>query len=350
MRTSSRVLLVIILAAVWWGCGSPSGPSRLLTEIVISGPSQLAPGATAQLRATAKYSDGPSQDITSEATWQSLKPDVLRFANAGSAQAVSRGETVISVEFHGVKRTQLVLVMEPGTYKLSGRVVEERDALEGAAIEVVAGTGTGLKTTTDARGLYALYGVAGSIGLRVSAHGFDEKTLNLVVSTHQLQNFELIPLAASVDLSGSWRLTISAPDECRSKLPGDVRQREFSVSIVQDGTHIAFWASSPTIASGYPNPMEGRIFADAFSVNLSFDDYYVTYGLLDRPSPTDWVGIRGTMEGTSTTSSVQGAFNGGFDYYRTVPEARSPTGVPIVCLGSSPFVLTRESARPARRR
>jgi hypothetical protein len=348
MRTSSRVLLATILATVWWGCGSPSGPTKLLTEIVISGPSQLAPGATAQLRATAKYSDGPSQDITSEATWQSLKPEVLRFANAGSAQALSRGETVISVEFHGVRRTQLVLVMEPGTYKLYGRVVEERDALEGAAIEVVAGTGTGLKTTTDVRGLYALYGVAGSIQVRVSAHGFVEKTLNLTVSTHQFQNFDLTALAASVVLSGSWRLTISAPDACSSKLPEDVRQREFSVSIAQDGTHIAFWPSSPTIASR--NPIEGRIFADAFSVNLSFDDYYVTYGLLDRPSPTDWVGIRGTMEGTSTTSSVQGAFNGGFDYYRTVPEARSPTGVPIVCLGSSPFVLTRESARPARRR
>lgn len=222
-----------------------------------------------------------------EATWQSLKPEVLRFANAGSAQAVSRGETVISVEFHGARRTQLV-------------------------------------------------------------RGFDDKTLNLSVSTHQVQNFELIPLAASVDLAGSWRLRISAPDDCSSKLPEDVRQREFSVSIAQDGSHIAFTPSSPTIASG--GPIDGRIFADAFSVNLSFDDYYLTYGLLDRPSPTDWVGIRGTMEGTSTVSSVQGAFSGAFDYYRTVPEATGPAGVPIVCLGSSPFVLTRESARPARRR
>jgi hypothetical protein len=300
------------------------------------------------LRATAKYSDGPSQDITSEATWQSLKPEVLRFANAGSAQAVSRGETVISVEFHGARRTQLVLVMEPGTFKLYGRVVEERQSLEGAAVEVIAGTGAGLKAMTDARGQYALYGVAGSIELRVSARGFDEKTLNLSVSTHQVQNFDLIPLAASVDLAGSWRLRISAPDDCSSKLPEDVRQREFSVSIAQDGSHFAFTPSSPTIASG--GPIDGRIFADAFSVNLSFDDYYLTYGLLDRPSPTDWVGIRGTMEGTSTVSSVQGAFSGAFDYYRTVPESTGPAGVPIVCLGSSPFVLTRESARPARRR
>ena len=350
MSRLAIALLIVLAGAAWWACGGPAAPSGLIKEIVISGPAQVAPGATAQLTATAKYTDGSTRDVTSEAAWRSVTPDVLRVTAGGSVQAIARGETVIGADFQQVRGTKLMLVLEPGTYKLYGRITEERESLEGATVEVVSGTGMGLRTTTDARGQYALYGVAGSIRFRVSAHGFEDRTQDVTVSNHQVQNVELTPIAASVDLSGSWRLTISAPDECRSKLPEDVRQREFSVSIGQDGTHIAFWASSPTSASGYPNPMEGRIFADAFSVNLSFDAYYVAYGLLDRPSPTDWVGIRGTMEGTSTVSSVKGAFNGGFDYYRTVPEARSPTGVPIVCLGSSLFVLTRDSAHPARRR
>jgi hypothetical protein len=348
MRTSSRILFLIILTSAWWACGSPAGPSVLIKEIVISGPSQLSPGATVQLRATAKYTDGSSPDVTSEANWQSLTPEVLRFTSAGSAYGVSRGETVISVEFHGAKRTQLMMILEPGTYKLYGLVTEERERLEGAMVEVVTGTGAGLKTKTDFRGQYALYGVAGAIQLRVSARGFTDQTLNVTVSTHTVQNLQLIPLAASVNLAGSWRLAITAPPDCSGKLPEDVRQREFNVSITQAESHITLRPSSPTIASG--GSIEGRIFRDTLSASLWYDDYYLAYGLLDRPGPADWVGIRGTIEGSSTASSVEGAFSGAFDYYHTTPEAKGPGGVPVVCLGNSTFSLTRESPRQGSRR
>ena len=348
MSRLAIALLTVLAGAAWWACGGPAAPSGLIKEVVISGPAQVAPGASAQLTATAKYTDGSTRDVTSEAAWRSVTPDVLRVTSGGSVQAVGRGETVIGADFQQVRGTKLMLVLEPGTYKLYGRITEERESLEGATVEVVSGTGTGLKTTTDVRGQYALYGVAGSIRFRVSAHGFEDRTQDVTVSDHVVQNIELTPMAASLDLTGSWRMTISAAPDCSSQLPDDVRQRAFEISITQAGSHLTLVPSSPTMVPR--GSIEGRIFADSFSADLAYDFYYISYALLDRASSTDWVGIRGSMAGTSTATSIDGVLSGAFDYYHTNPDAKGPGGVPVVCQGNSTFTIARGSSRPARRR
>jgi hypothetical protein len=81
-------------------------------------------------------------------------------------------------------------------------------------------------------------------------------------------------------------MTISAAPECSSKLPDDARQRAFEVSITQAESHLTLAPSSPTMV--HHGPIEGRIFADSFTADLAYDDYYLSYVLLDHASSTDW--------------------------------------------------------------
>ena len=49
-----------------------------------------------------------------------------------------------------------VLVLEPGTFKLSGVVSDSSGGMiSGVTVEVLSGTGKGLKATTDSHGQYA---------------------------------------------------------------------------------------------------------------------------------------------------------------------------------------------------
>ena len=135
-------------------------------------------------------------------------------------------------------------------------------------------------------------------------------------------------------------MTVSASAGCSSDLPEQVRQREFSVAVVQTGSRITLTPSSPTLVEKHE--IGGRIYSDQFSVTLWFDDYYLDYALLDRVTPTDWVGIRGSLQGTSTPSAIAGVFTGAFDYYLTNAGANFPGRLTASCPADPAYVLRRE--------
>jgi hypothetical protein len=341
VRTSSKVLLFAALASIWWACGGPNEPSpQPLRGLEITGPTQIVPGETGQFRAIATFGDGSTQDVTFRTLWRSSKSDVLRISDTGVAQGVSRGEVVVSAEMSRVRRQTTVLVLPQGTYKLSGRITEPGGPIAGAVAEVVSGTGLGLLAASDTNGFYALYGVAGSIRLRLSKTGFTDQMIEATVTEHTRQDFELKLRFDSLDISGSWRLTVSASPACNSTLPEALRQREFSVTIAQSGNRITLTPSSPTLVR--KTAIDGRIYSDFVTATLWFDDYYLDYGLLDRVTPTDWVGIRGSLQGTVKNVAIDGLLDGAFDYYVTNPGALFPSRLTATCAADPNFVLRRE--------
>jgi hypothetical protein len=106
------------------------------------------------------------------------------------------------------------------------------------------------------------------------------------------------------------------------------------------GNRISLTPSSPTLNSQHA--IDGRIYSDVVTLNLWYDEYYGDYGLLDRVSSTDWVGIRGVLQGTARASSIEGSFTGAFDYYLTTANAFSPGHVTSTCAADPAFVLRRE--------
>ena len=79
------------------------GSSPTLTSIAVTpANSNIVVGATQQFTATGTYSDGSTQDITSQATWTSSSPEVATINVGGLATAVSAGATTISAKLADV--------------------------------------------------------------------------------------------------------------------------------------------------------------------------------------------------------------------------------------------------------
>ncbi len=101
-----------------------SGPIDLevialtLTGILVQPPMlTLALGETGQLTAIGQYNDGSSQDITAQATWQSVNPLVASVSNApgrrGFLTTLGAGQTRISATLEGFAQLSTVTVIAP---------------------------------------------------------------------------------------------------------------------------------------------------------------------------------------------------------------------------------------------
>lgn len=119
-----RSLCVMLLAGlVVAGCDSdcptptaPSSPNPGLTvaSLTISGPEQLEVGQTAQLTATARLSDGTSQDVTTATAWVTNNVNICTINAAGVLTAVAAGQCTVNAVFQNVTGTHVVVCFFPG--------------------------------------------------------------------------------------------------------------------------------------------------------------------------------------------------------------------------------------------
>jgi len=364
--------VVLAIAVAFAACSkapthpTPSTPSAsppTLTAIRLGGPTTLAPGETGRWTAVAEWSDGSSQDVTATASWNIWwsGPDtnhsgsnVLKLLGPGTLQAIGAGEASVNVQIPSQSHnpatspTLSVLVLEPGTFRISGAVVSA-GLPESATIEIVSGTGSGLRTASSINfaghsGQYALYGAAGSVELRVSAQGFGQQVRRLVVTDNTTSDFDLNPLVPSTDISGSWVATLSASPSCRANTPEAGWEREFNVNITQQGTRVSITRTSPTFYEGCSAgnkavTEDGRIFGQTLSFVIVGDTDWGNYAypcLFDRLSPTEWLGISAGVEGTvagDTIRATMTTIHGAFDVYESPPTAAVPSGnsVKAIC-------------------
>jgi hypothetical protein len=362
-----KAIYALIVVALLPACGKTETPTQpepvqkappALTSIRLGGPTALAPGAKAQFTAIAERSDGSSEDVTATASWSiwwtgpdrnHTGPNVLKLIGPGIVQGIALGEASVNVQIPfqsngpATSPALSVLVLEPGTFRISGTVTSA-GLPESAAIEIASGTGTGLRTTTDnnfdTRGRYALYGAAGTVELRASANGFDQQIRRIVVTDNMISDFDLSPLVRPTDVSGSWVATLSASPSCRADTPEAAWDREFDVSITQQGTRLSITRTSPTFyescsPGNRPVTESGRIFGQMLSFVITGDTYGSDYSspcLFDRLSPTEWLGISGFVQGTVTGSVIRGTLDttqgGAFDLYQSLATASVPYGSP----------------------
>jgi uncharacterized protein YjdB len=76
---------------------APTISSIVVTPVGLT----LAIGITQQFTATAIFTDGSSQDLTSGVTWTSSQPSVASMDNSGLATTISAGQTTITATFSG---------------------------------------------------------------------------------------------------------------------------------------------------------------------------------------------------------------------------------------------------------
>lgn len=339
----ARILVVASAFAVGFvACGddgpqSPNGPSPgsgPLTSLSIAGPAEVAPGTTTQYTATGHYSDGTTRDMTTSVSWSSFT--ALRHVGGGRFQAFEIGDGRVNANLAGRLASMAVIVITPGTFRLSGTIRDASGTVENVVIEVRSGTGTGLSTKSTFNGRYALFGVAGVVGLRTSAPGYTTQELQVTVDSHGVRDVDISPVSEPVEVSGNWTLIVTTSSACSEMWPAQARKREVAATVTQQGTRLTILfpnAAQPSIS----NP--ARIAGPVFSMNLYYDDYYLDYSLMERISSTELVGINGDLTGTASSTSIRGELVGNVNYYQSSPNF--PRGTPSSCAADRQFEFRR---------
>ena len=317
----ARIMAPLVVVAALVACDdTPTHPSTpRATAIRVEGPASVAPGTTAQYRAIATFTNGSNEDVTSQAAWRSTNASVLVVGAGGTATARALGEAQVFAQYQNPRGFAVVFVLEPGTFRVSGRVTDSGGiGLPGARVAVLADNSAGLTTTTDNSGSYALYGVAGSVQLEVTLDGFDHVRQSIDVTNHSTANSQVRPLIAPTDLGGDWQLRINAAAPCASVLAPDVLTRSYRVTITQTGTFVHVQIKSPPIVNG----LSGRVIGSSVTIAAPIDDsYYPYYGvrfyaLIETLGPGRFLALGGTMRGDRADDAVIGTLDGELALYR----------------------------------
>lgn len=199
--------------------GGPDAPSRSLVRVEVSGPFSVDLGGTAQFVATARYSDGSSRDVSSEAAWRTQQSLVLTISETGLATGRSAGETTVSAGFQGRgSTTGQVVVTSPGTYRLLGSVRDSGLPVSGAEVAVSAGPAEGL-TATTVNGTYRLYGVHGDAEVRVRRPGYESRRSGWSLLTTRLSTSTLTSRALATESTVRGRCQSSRPTPAGPRCP-----------------------------------------------------------------------------------------------------------------------------------
>jgi hypothetical protein len=153
----------------------------------------LTASSSFQLTATARLSDGSTQDVTNSAVWSSSNPAVAKVV-AGYVSILSNGDADITALYLGVPGSTHATVVMPKSYTLSGAVTEPAPSLRpvvGARVQVM----TGSFATTDAQGKYSIASVTeGRQLIEVSKDGYQTFEQEVVICGDMQFNVTLAPV------------------------------------------------------------------------------------------------------------------------------------------------------------
>ena len=279
-------------------CGdSPTDPSPTprpsvtpstvtVVGLEIGAPESIAPGTSTQLTARERKSDGSSEDVTSRAQWTSTDTRAIQVDGSGVASALAPGESRITARHNGRSATNVVLALSPGTYRLTGRISEAGTALSGVTLQVLEGTGQGATAVSNAEGIYALYGVAGSLKVHGKRTGFENLTFSVHVAANTTHDLEMALERPRDPIAGSYRLTLRATG-CGS-IPAELQVRQYDAQLQQRGSELTVTLSGADflVSSGKGNQFRGSYNPDGrivFSLGSNISSYYYYYFGIEKP-------------------------------------------------------------------
>jgi hypothetical protein len=295
-------------------------PDPTIQSIRIDGPSGLTPGGTAQYTATGQFSNGSTRDVTATTTWRSSDSDVLSIASGGRANAGRPGQVVVAAENSGRRAGIDVLVLAPGTFRLTGTVSDAGTPISDATVDLLDGSRAVMSTRSDDSGTYRLLGVAGNIEIRASKAGYVTQVNRLTVSGNTTSDFGLTSdQTGAVD--GTYRLTLTASPGCPVSgylsLPSDVRTRKYTATVRQMGSRLEVELSDAALLkASFAGQAEGtRVSFDLRGVERPnfyyyFDDIERNTDLLEQVSPRDTLEVVGHVDGTVSQTGISGTLKG----------------------------------------
>lgn len=222
---------------------APSAPAQL-TNFAVTGAVTVPPGESASYTATATWSDGTTTDVTNEATWTTTNDTVLAIAGPGRVTARTTGEADVRAGFQNRTHGRWVGVVPAGRFIVRVYVsdgVIPAVPLFDARVEVLSGPAAGLTATTNWDGRASLYGVPESADLQVSKDGYERVVRAVRIDRQSASvNVDLVPAVRRPELSGRYRLTVSA-DSCvgSGALTQEARTRTYTAFIWEPGGKVS---------------------------------------------------------------------------------------------------------------
>jgi len=204
-RTLRREIVsagALLLSTIVCACGSsdsttpttPTTPSPTVTSVAVTGQTPNV-GLTSQFTSTATLSNGTTQNVTSQAAWQSSNAAIATVSNAGVVTAVAAGDVDITATYQSVAGRARITIGQ-STFAIRGVVTDATSGgiLPNIDLQITAGPNTGLATKTDSAGAYTLSGVlAGTQTVSASAVSYVTQAKNVtIVSSNTTLDFVLV--------------------------------------------------------------------------------------------------------------------------------------------------------------
>ncbi|PJZ71488.1 hypothetical protein CH373_03090 [Leptospira perolatii] len=200
-------------------------PPELSRIEISSTADSFAKTTTLSLKATAIYSDGTNQDITTEASWSSSDANIIEFVSKANAKGKAVGVAKVKIEFQG-KTAQFTLTVTPAPLIGTNLTCAETGNLPKGITRQCTLTGNfadgtnqnlttdpaaqwdtldSSKATVDSNGLVTAVD-AGSTQIRAKYHGFTA-LLPITVSTATLVSLAVTPTNKSLPLGKKQQYT-----------------------------------------------------------------------------------------------------------------------------------------------
>ena len=248
----------------------PTTPASPIVSLAIVAPSEVAPGATFQLTANESRADGSVKNVSATATWtvqnasssSEAPAAILQVSASGLATARNRGEVIVRASVGSLQALTRVMVLPPGTFRISGSVNEGGVGLEGSTVTVTSGVGEGLTTRTSQYGSFALFGVSGAVTIQAQTAGYLDAVQQLNVSSHRNVGFAVVPTQPRSDFSGTYTLTITAQAVCPSAFPVAAKRRVYTASVrqeIQGQLWVTLSGVDFSVHSGYGRSFFGQV-------------------------------------------------------------------------------------------
>ena len=317
-------LLVTVLV---WSCSptqptsTPPGAPPTVTFVEVQPPGSIAPGASVQLRATARMSDATTQDVSDRVQWRSGDASILQVTPAGLATGVQVGETTVDATYQADFPRYAVataLVLPSGTFKLSGQITEGGLPIVGVSVTVISGIGAGWSTTTGFNGSYKFLGVSGPVRLEAKRDGVLNQIEEVDVIRTMTHDFVMTPTSPRPDVTGAWTLTIDMGvcDRPFGGLPNELRRRQYNAVVTQQEARLTVTLSGADFIQNFDrgNRFTGRI-GPVDQVMFTIGDPNDTYlmgphDLVEGISASQAFVVHGRVDARATAATITGTLQG----------------------------------------
>jgi trimeric autotransporter adhesin len=310
--------LLATFACAGGGSGNGGGGSKLSSIKVSAANANPTVGDTVQLTATGKYSDGSTQDVTSQVTWTTSPAGLATVAAGGVLTATASGAVSVSAAIGGVSGSATVTIapklvsiaITPASKTIAAATKQQFVAMGTYSDQSTQPiTGTVSWNSSDA----TVATISDTAPIKGLALGVAKGTTNITATSGSITSNTAVLTVTSASATS---LAITGP----ANMALDVSQQftavaTFSDSTTQDVTNVSTWSSgSSSIASVTVSGLVTAKNLGTTNISASFESANDSSSLTVDASNLNSIEIQVAgkiAQGTKTVATAIGHFNDG---------------------------------------